>query len=688
MTARDQPGQQHGGMQATVSSARRHLLLATSAVAVAIAACQSPDPSAVSQALARQQRVRVTVDGVVAFGAPVTQGGADVVVTADQRGEATLTLDSSVAGDPWIIASFPSGRARAVMADPSKTVEIDLKPFSNVDDPTYRFESPGRSGATTTAAECAHCHSAIAKGFEASAHSTSASNPRVHDLYAGTAAARTTDEDCARVGGVVRAGRTPGSDALAPRCYVGDAAIAIANPTCKTPPCDVGATAFAGCADCHAPGIDGALGGRDLLEARGPAFDSGVFCDVCHKVEGMRELGPPGVAGRLRLVRPSEPGPGPGGRLPLTFGPFGDVGLVRMGSVARTIFKNGELCTGCHEQTVSVNPTPRAADGKLAVDTTSTEWRDGPMAGMPCQSCHGDKLADQANAIGVDHHETSPDPSTGWPRPPGSIHDHAFCGPRGARNLGALALSLELTIAATAEALDVTATVTNRAAGHALPSGEAMRAMFLVVDATCDGAALSPTGGDVVQDIGAYLDAKSTTADVTRWPGATVGERLRVVRRTGEHHDYDGPGAFAKGGLAAIDKGLPVEDFVAERTIVGVAPDGAVTLDAPLPGGDVVYRVEPPLGATRHLAGAPGFAFARVLTSDTGQRQVPHFLARDVAFDDRLPPGRAMVTKHRFATPCASPTVRARLLHRPYPLWLAEQRGWLVDDRVVVEVTK
>lgn len=678
-------------MSAAVRVWRRHLLITWSVAAVAIAACQSADSviATTPAASAKLQRVRVTVDGVVAFGAPVTQGGADGFVTADQRGEATLQLDPSIAGDPWIIASFPSGRARAVMADPSKTVEIDLKPFSNVDDPTYRFDSPGRAGGPNTAAECAHCHGSIAKGFEASAHSTSASNPRVHDLYAGTAAARTTDEDCARVGGVIRNGRTPGNDALGPRCYVGDAAIAIANPSCKTPPCDVGATAFAGCADCHAPGIDGALGGRDLLEARGAAFDSGVFCDVCHKVEGMRELGPPGVAGKLRLVRPSEPGPGPGGRLPLTFGPFGDVGLVRMGSVARTIFKNGELCTGCHEQSVSVAATPRAPDGKLAVDTTSSEWRGGPMAGMPCQSCHGDKLAGQANAVGVDHDETNLDPSTGWPRAPGSIHDHAFSGPRGARNIGALALSLELISTATAGALDVTATVTNRGAGHALPSGEAMRAMFVVVDATCDGAALSPTGGDVVQDIGAYLDAKPATADVTRWPGATAGERLRVVRRTGEFRDYDGPGAFAKGGLAAGDKGLPVEDFAGERIIVGVAADGAVTLDAPLPGGDVVYRVEAATVAPpRHLAGAPGFAFARVLTSDTGQRQVPHFLARDVAFDDRLPPGRAMITKHRFAAPCAVPKVRARLLHRPYPLWLAEQRGWPVVDRVVVEVKK
>lgn len=674
----------------------RDLILAAAvASSAAVAACQSSEggapPSPPLASAPVTQRVRVTIDGVAAFGAAVSQGGAERRLTTNGQGDVDVPIDPAIPGEPWIIASFPSGRARAVKADPSTRLEIDLHAFPNVDDPTYRFESPGRAGVPGTAAECAHCHVRILEGFEASAHRSAAANPAVHDLYAGTAAARTNAQDCAAVGGTLLDGRTPGADGLSTRCYVGDSALARANPQCKSPPCDVGAMAFAGCADCHAPGMDGQLGGRDLLDARGIAYDSGVHCDFCHKIEAVRDLGAPGVAGKLRLLRPSEPGPGPTGRLPLTFGPFGDVGLVRMGSVARTIFKNGELCTGCHEQSVVVPPSPRAPGGLLAVDTTSSEWAGGPSNGVPCHSCHGARL-DAANAAAGGHHDADADVASGWPRPPGSVHDHRFCGPRGDLPLAALALSVELSTRVSGDALDVDATVTNRGAGHALPSGEAMRAMFLLVEARCGDVPLPPIGGDVVPEIGGVHERRAAGEDWKKWPGARVGEELRVVSRSGEPRDYDGPGVFAQGVLPASEKGLPTESLVGVRRVVDVAADGAVTLDAPLPAGDVVVRGDPargaPDGRAARLAFSPGFAFARVLVDTTGRAQVPHFAAKDVAFDDRLLPGRSARTTHRFRSSCAAPVATARLVHRAFPAWLADERGWSTRDRVLVEVSR
>ncbi len=405
----------------------------------------------------------------------------------------------------------------------------------------------------------------------------------------------------------------------------------------------------------------------------------------------MRDLGAPGVAGKLHFVRPSEPGRGPGGRSPLTFGPFGDVALPRMGSVARSHFVNGQLCTGCHELAVPAPPSARAPDGVLAVDTTSSEWAAGPMNGVPCQSCHGGRL-DVANAAGVELNDPNMDLASGWPRPPGSVHDHRFCGPRGERKIGALSLTLALESRVTGDVLEVDATVTNVGAGHALPSGEAMRAMFLLVDARCGDARLAPTGGDVVPEIGGALERRAAGEDWARWPGAAVGQELRVVARTGAFRDYDGPGVFAEGMLAAADKGLPVESIVGARTIVAVAADGLVTLDSPLPSGDVVVRGDPP-GAqpterASRLAFLPGFAFARVLVDDAGRAQAPHFSARDVLFDDRLPPGRPARTRHLFRATCATPTVNARLVHRAFPAWLADERGWSTRDRVLVEVTR
>ena len=77
-------------------------------------------------------------------------------------------------------------------------------------------------------------------------------------------------------------------------------------------PCDGVAENTGGCADCHAPGINGALGGRDLLEATGYAYSYGVHCDVCHKVEDIDLDAAPGVAGRLKILRPTEASPSPG----------------------------------------------------------------------------------------------------------------------------------------------------------------------------------------------------------------------------------------------------------------------------------------------------------------------------------------------------------------------------------------
>ena len=47
------------------------------------------------------------------------------------------------------------------------------------------------------------------------------------------------------------------------------------NPSCVGGvACELDATAFGACADCHAPGIDGVLGGRSLLEAAGFALQA------------------------------------------------------------------------------------------------------------------------------------------------------------------------------------------------------------------------------------------------------------------------------------------------------------------------------------------------------------------------------------------------------------------------------
>ena len=109
--------------------------------------------------------------------------------------------------------------------------------------------------------------------------------------------------------------------------------------------------------------------------------------------------------------------------------------------------------------------------------------------------------------------------------------------------------------------------------------------------------------------------------------------------------------------------------------------------------GDIVYlggsapAVYVDGDATRALAGAPGYAYARVMVDATGARFSPHYRATDIASDNRLPPGVETLTHHAFAIPnaCPSVTVTATLLYRPLPYDLSTERSWNARDYVILE---
>jgi hypothetical protein len=116
-----------------------------------------------------------------------------------------------------------------------------------------------------------------------------------------------------------------------------------------------------------------------------------------------------------------------------------------------------------------------------------------------------------------------------------------------------------------------------------------------------------------------------------------------------------------------------------------------VVFDAPLPAGDVAYRGHPDLfaapsdGTARAVAGAPGFAFARVMVGPDGERMVPHHRAVDVASDNRILPMTNWVSTHVFESPCDDPEVHAVLAHRAYSIALAREHGWSFEETVAVE---
>lgn len=673
----------------------------------------------------------VDEDGAPIADAFVLQGGKshEPPLSTGSDGSFAITLTYPGFGIPGVVAAKQGYRAAGEefpFDAPDGPVTLVLDRVEDTDNTGYDWQDPGE-GFDPTTAFCGHCHEVFAAEWSVSGHSRAAENGKVQGLYAGV-----SDHDnaasCAAAGGEWKQGLTPGDPSNATmKCYLGGGVLDELNASCggagqlscddpSLPAADA-PTSFGACADCHAPGIDGVAGGRNLHDATGFGYEDGVFCDVCHKVSDIDLSLPPGVGGRLILRRPTEPSQAiTSDWKPLYFGPLLDVPNAFMGAAYQPDFKEAQFCAGCHQQKQAalvpgdaLDPA-RWPDG-LDVHSTYEEWLAGPYAasGTPCQFCHMPAHHDMNNTIGT----SSPDNASitaGYPRPPEDIRSHRFLGPLDvygdAPRLIDTALFTSVALSLPGGEVEATVNLSNIGCGHALPTGEPMRALILRVTAEGTGCGTRPaTGGDTVYDVGGVRNRGVVGVEVSgggtslTWPGSGSGTGMvvRAVRPTGQFDDYPGIGFFANPALTAADKGLERHAPVGEATVVGAA-GGVLTLDASLTlqAGDVVWLGDPASGPTsdgdvsRALAGAPGYAFARVHTDSAGARQVPHYRAVDIASDNRIPPGVAVQTAHRFAIDpsCSDVTVRAEVLYRPHPLGLADERGWDAKDYVIGVATE
>ena len=649
--------------------------------------------------------VTATLDGVPTAGIELWQGGVTTRGVTGDDGQATFPVDHDVYGEIVVIATHPEARPALVdltYGAPPDAVTLALTRFVDVDNPDYTFQHPGEPELRETTAYCAHCHISMSTDWLASAHAGAASDPWLHDLYAGTADVLGDPSDCASAGGTWATGTEPGSGVPVGRCYLGDGVLPALNDC--TVGCDSSPAAQperGQCADCHAPGIDGEAGGRGLLEAQGIAHDYGIHCDVCHKVESVDLHNPdPGTSGKLRLLRPSEDVPVAGlPWTPLTFSPYPDVVNPRMGVVVRDHFQSGEMCGGCHEHWQeslvpgAVVDTERWPEGRFPVHTTWSELETGSLGtDIACVSCHmpgdGDvgNAADLGNLVGWDQQGIA----AGWERPPGAVRRHAWFGPKNPeQRMIDLAAALFVDAALEDDALVVSVETRHVGPGHAIPTGEPLRAMLLQVEARCAGERLQAVGGAALPPWAGALAEQDAAEDWSRWPGAQVGDRIVVVQNAG-WVDYEGPLQFGDGTFTVAERGLP--DWQVQGTAVVTGVSGSlVTLDGPLPSGDRAYRL-PPGGLQDEsdpaapLAGTPGFAFARVLADASGDLMVPHFRAVDVVSDNRLMPRGSWTSTHRFTAPCADPVVEARLLYRRVPWALSSEKRWDSRDAVMSQV--
>lgn len=650
-----------------------------------------------------ERTVYVTLDGTAAEGVMVMQGGTSTVQRTGGDGRVSLRLTRDVPGEIVIVASHPEARVGRVDAEleTSSELTIALERYDPVDNLEYVFRDPGEPERRGTTNQCGHCHVTINDGWSESAHRGAASNPRVHDVYSGTASAL-DEARCEEAGGVWTAGPLPGGGAEDSQCFIGSGTLLDLDGDCDDPPCRESELNRGDCAACHAPGIDGVLEDRGLLEAAGFAYDYGVHCDVCHKVEEVHtDRNAPGVAGRLQLHRPSEPHTGIGATWrPMYFGPNHDSPNAYMGSVQRGHYQSGEICSGCHEYDQPARvpgttlDTARWPTGRLPIHSTWTEWERGPFSpDVACNACHMPPAPWAMNSADLQMFGGAEDAGVtgGFVRPPGSVRQHTWVGPSLPES-GMLQLSAatDVDTAVSNGELVVRVTTTNVGAGHRLPTGEPSRALVLRVQANCDGAPLDTIGGDVVPlFIGAVEERMA--AELSRpWTRARVGDHVVALSSAGPW-DYEGFGPFGDGRFTAAQKGLPHWGVQGSARVVDVDGGGNVTLDRALPEDVdrwVLSRDNAPGETPQAMGGLPGFAFARVLSDANGSLMVPHHRAVDVVSDNRLAPHQSFTTTHLFATTCEEPSVEVSLLYRRQPAWLVEERGWDVKDVLVQGVAR
>ena len=651
----------------------------------------------------------VDPDGSPVAGAWVMMGGqpASLWAQTDTDGRASIELVDDGVSDPWVLAGKEGWRSGGVPVDPTAplAVTITMRPEPTADNADYAFQ-PGGHGMSPDTSECGHCHPSIADDWAGSAHRTSASNPRTWDLYAGSALGATSVAACDALGGHQGDGQVPGVDTqTATRCYVDEGVLPWLNAGCGGPGeqgCDhpdqrPGLTRLGACGDCHAPAMDGVEPGHiDLAGAFGVAFE-GVTCDLCHKTRAVVPGPSAGRDGGLVLLRPNEEATVSGQiHQPITFGPYPDVIVpIMFGSYAPQL-RDAAWCSSCHEYAQqALHPSEtlldpsRFPDGLPILETYSEflAWSDHD--GLSCQTCHMETLDEESSTYDISAKGLGPSVDQGWLRASGEVRHHDFPTPSLATP------GLALTLADIGAGLEATATVSNQAAGHAIPTGEPLRQLIVLVTATDGGGnTVAPLGGQVVPDLGGTIRVGTIGTDTTvngstmTFSGQTfpyAPTAVRIARPTGVWDDYAGPGtaAFSSGGLTPADKGMAKTDLVAERAVVSVAGD-VLTLAAPAPAlqaGDIVYAV----GSEAHRAGASGWIYSKALTDASGRRGVAHYRAVHVASDNRIAPGQSGSSAHLFPLPTSgqSITVTATLIRRRYAAPVADLHGWDVGDELV-----
>ncbi len=196
------------------------------------------------------------------------------------------------------------------------------------------------------------------------------------------------------------------------------------------------------CLRCHAPAL---LQAQDARWERKVSWE-GVTCDFCHSVRGVR-------------ADPKAPFVLDVGQV--KSGPLRDVqSTAHVARYAET-FSSASLCNPCHQFT---------NDHGLEVLSTFNEWQASsyPSRSVTCQSCHMRSTSGKTVDPKVKRVASS------------SVNLHEMPGGHSVNELNR-ALQAVISSERHGNTLDVTVQVTNRGAGHRLPTGSPLRTIVMVV---------------------------------------------------------------------------------------------------------------------------------------------------------------------------------------------------------------
>ncbi len=285
---------------------------------------------------------------------------------------------------------------------------------------------------------------------------------------------------------------------------------------------DYGASARKTCLSCHSPI---AVQTGDMALVKKVSWE-GITCDYCHSIRDVTLSGPnPKVNVDYSLVKS---------------GPWKDVNSPAHGTVFSSVHASSLICASCHEYRNSL--------GFLVLSTYS-EWSKSTYGAnnQSCQSCHMYQV--QGNVVDPRVQRTAE----------AGINLHQIPGSHSMQQLEK-ALHAQLSATHQGGRLQVVVEVTNRGAGHSVPTGSPMRQLILEVRA-------DPYGGVHMSDRRVFRRTVADAKDAT------------IVRE---------PQAFIKGAKEISDTRIPPGE-TRKETFTFQVPQGTRTqVEA-----DLIYYYSP-----------------------------------------------------------------------------------------------